>query len=135
MKKSYRLLERIERGMPINRHEKGATHQHLVTSIHLHLCELLNTHAGSAMIDPRYGTTDFNDVLSSNANFIRQIQHSIRETIELFEPRLTNVHVQYVDQQFAAHLRFSIHAEIVDNDEKIPLLIPLSIGTNGQFNI
>ena len=136
MDKGYRLFERIELNEPKNSHEKIVSQEHLIESIHRHLCELLNTHAGSAMIDIRYGSPDFNDVLASHANLVRYIQENIRETIEIFEPRLKNVHVEYKNEQpNPVKLSFNIHAQILHNAHTHPMSIPLYMGTDGQFNI
>lgn len=136
MDKGYRLFERIELNEPKNSHEKNVSHHHHVESIHRHLSELLNTHAGNAMIDTRYGSPDFNDVLSSNANLVRYIQQNIRETIEIFEPRLRNIHVYYKDEQRnPLQLSFSIHAQVFHNGDKVPMSINVFMGTDGQFKI
>ena len=136
MDKGYRLFERIELNEPKNSHERSVSQKHLIESINRHLSELLNTHAGSAMIDIRYGSPDFNDVLASNANLVRYIQQNIRETIEIFEPRLKNVHVEYkTEQPNPIKLSFNIHAQVFHNANTHSMSIPISIDTDGQFNI
>ena len=136
MDKGYRLFERIELGEPKSSHEKVRSHRHLIESIHLHLSELLNTHVGNAMIDTRYGSPDFNDVLSSNENLVCYIQQSIRETIEIFEPRLRNIQVHYKESQYnKLQLSFSIAAEVFHNGDKVPMAISVFMGTDGQFKI
>lgn len=136
MEKGYRLLERIELGESKNCYEKVVSHKHLIESIHLHLADLLNTHAGNAMIDNEYGLPDFNDVLSNNTNLVRNIQQNIRTSIEKFEPRLKNVEVHYrQDNHNPLQLGFGIGGEVMHNGGKVPMSINIFMGVDGQFNV
>lgn len=136
MEKGYRLLERIELGEPKNCYEKVVSHKHLIESIHLHLADLLNTHAGNAMIDGEYGLPDFNDVLSNNTNLVRHIQKNITSTIESFEPRLRSVEVHYRENHNnPLQLGFGICGEVLHNGGKVPMSIDVYMGTDGQFNV
>lgn len=136
MEKGYRFLERVELGEPKNSYEKIVSHKHLIESIHLHLADLLNTHAGNAMIDSEYGLPDFNDVLSNNINLVRNIQQNIRSSIEKFEPRLKNVEVHYShDNKNPLQLSFSIGGEVMHNGGKVPMAINIFMGVDGQFNV
>ncbi|GAA5644951.1 MULTISPECIES: type VI secretion system baseplate subunit TssE [Vibrio] len=136
MEKGYRLLERIELGEPKNCYEKVVSHQHLVESIHIHLADLLNTHAGNAMIDNDYGLPDFNDVLSTNTNLVRHIQQNIRTTIEKFEPRLKGIEVFHRDDfHNPLQLSFGISGEVTHNGGKVPMSINVFMGVDGQFNV
>ncbi|WP_299015020.1 type VI secretion system baseplate subunit TssE [uncultured Photobacterium sp.] len=136
MEKGYRLLERIELGEPKNCYEKVVSHQHLVESIHLHLADLLNTHAGNALIDGEYGLPDFNDVLANNTNLVRHLQQNIRTTVEKFEPRLQGVEVQYrQDHHNPLLLSFGISGEVLHNGGKVPMSINVFMGVDGQFNV
>lgn len=136
MEKGYRFLERVELGEPKNSYEKIVSHKHLIESIHLHLADLLNTHAGNAMIDNEYGLPDFNDVLSNNINLVRNIQQNIRASIEKFEPRLRNVEVHYSqDNKNPLQLSFSIGGEVIHNGGKVPMAINIFMGVDGQFNV
>jgi len=136
MEKGYRLLERIELGEPKNCYEEIVSHRHLIESIHLHLADLLNTHAGNAMIDQDYGLPDFNDVLSSNRNLVINIRQHIRTSIEKFEPRLKNVEVHYLqDSNNALQLSFAISGEITHNGNKKSMSLSVFMGIDGQFNV
>ncbi|OCH07658.1 type VI secretion system baseplate subunit TssE [Aliivibrio fischeri] len=136
MEKGYRLLERIELGEPKNCYEKVVSHKHLIESIHLHLADLLNTHAGNAMIDNDYGLPDFNDVLSNNTNLVRNIQQNIKVSIEKFEPRMRNVEVHYRhDNNNPLQLGFGIGGEVIHNGGKVSMAINIFMGVDGQFNV
>ncbi len=136
MEKGYRLLERIELGEPKNCYDKVVSHKHLIESIHIHLADLLNTHAGNAMIDGDYGLPDFNDVLATNSNLVRNIQQNIRSTIERYEPRLRNIDVHYrEDHNNPLQLGFGILAEVFHNGGKVSMSIDIFMGVDGQFNV
>ncbi len=136
MEKGYRFLERLELGEAKNSYEKVESHQHLIESIHLHLADLLNTHAGNAMIDAGYGLPDFNDVLATNSNLVRTIQKNIADTIGKFEPRLKNISVHYMhDFHNPLQLSFGISGEVDHNGGKVPMSINVFMGVDGQFNV
>ncbi|MDA9557259.1 type VI secretion system baseplate subunit TssE [Vibrio sp.] len=136
MEKGFRLLERIELGEAKRSFEREKSTRHLVDSIHLHLADLLNTHAGNALIDEEYGLPDFNDVLAQQNNLVRHIQANIQETIESFEPRMQNVKVTHIeDENSALKLSFSISGEVLHNGSDVPMAISVFMGIDGQFNI
>ncbi|NOH72450.1 type VI secretion system baseplate subunit TssE [Vibrio pectenicida] len=136
MEKGYRLLERIELGEPKNCYEKVVSHKHLIESIHIHLADLLNTHAGNAMIDNDYGLPDFNDVLASQSNLVRHIQQNISTTIYKFEPRLGNIEVTYrQDFHNPLQLSFGITGEVSHNGGQVPMSINVFMGVDGKFNV
>jgi len=120
MEKGYRLFERIELGESKNSYEKVISHKHLIESIHHHLADLLNTHAGNAMIDTDYGLPDFNDVLSNHTNLVLNIRKNIIYTIKKFEPRIKLADVQYrANNDDPLQLNFSISGDISHNGKDI----------------
>jgi len=136
MEKGYRLLERIELNEPKSSYEKIVSHKHLIESIHLHLADLLNTHAGNSMTDEEYGLPDFNDVLADNTNLVRRVQQNILDAIEKYEPRIMGTYVQYKeDHHNPLQLSFSICGEVVHNGESVPMSIDIFMETDGQFNV
>ncbi len=136
MDKGYRLLERIELGEAKNSYEKVVSPQHLIESIHTHLADLLNTHSGNAMIDIDYGLPDFNDVLATNTNLVRNIQQNVKATIEKFEPRIERVEVFHRnDFQNPLQLSFGVKGDVMHNGSKVPVSINVFMGVDGQFNV
>ncbi|KKD00516.1 type VI secretion system baseplate subunit TssE [Photobacterium halotolerans] len=136
MDKGYRLLERIELGEAKNSYDTVESTQYLIESIHHHLADLLNTHAGNAMIAKDYGLPDFNDVLADKSNIVREIRNSVKATIEKFEPRLAGVEVRYVPHtDDPLQLRFAVNGEVFHNNKKTRMNIDLSVGVDGKFSV
>ncbi|QUM80161.1 type VI secretion system baseplate subunit TssE [Moritella sp. 5] len=136
MEKGYRLFERIELGESKNSYEKVISQRHLIESIHQHLADLLNTHAGNAMTCIDYGLPDFNDVLSNHTNLVSNIRKNIIYTIKKFEPRIKFVDVLYRESnEDPLQLNFSISGDISHNGINMPLSIDVHMGVNGQFNV
>ncbi|QUJ70024.1 type VI secretion system baseplate subunit TssE (plasmid) [Photobacterium sp. GJ3] len=136
MDKGYRLLERIELGESKNSYDTVGSTQYLIESIHYHLADLLNTHTGNAMIALDYGLPDFNDVLADKSNIVREIRHSVKQTIEKYEPRLTGVVVRYIPHaDNPLQLNFAVSGEVYHNDKKTMMNIDLSVGVDGKFSV
>ena len=108
-----RLLERLsalERA-PVRRErfDRGR----LLDSILSHLRCMLNTRQGGVPIAPEYGVPDFVDLLQSYPESVREIETSIRRTIERYEPRLERVRVTFLPHEDdRLTLRFHIDAQV-----------------------
>ncbi|WP_413111691.1 type VI secretion system baseplate subunit TssE [Thaumasiovibrio sp. DFM-14] len=136
MDKGYRLLERIERGEPKSSYDKVISHDLLIESIHSHLRDLLNTHAGNAMIAEEYGLPDFNDVLSEKSNLVHEVRISIKRCVERYEPRLSNVSVTYTENpDDILLLRFAVSGVVRHNNEELSLNINVAVDVDGQFEV
>lgn len=111
-----RLLERIgslERE-PLRRERPDPGR--LLDSILTHLRCILNTRQGSVPIAPDYGVPDFLDFLQTYPQSVREIEQSIRQTIELYEPRLESVRVTFLPQEDDLLTpRFQIQAQVRDD--------------------
>jgi type VI secretion system protein len=73
------------------------------------LGNVLNCRAGCCETRPDYGMPDFNDLVGNFPNALPIIARSVREQIEMFEPRLKDVEVVHLpDPQRPIDLRFQI---------------------------
>lgn len=136
MDKGYRFLERVELGERKDSFERVISHKCLIESIHNHLRDLLNTHAGNAMIANDYGLPDFNDVLAENANLLREIRENIKDAIEQYEPRLKDVSVKSLSRpDDPLQLCFAVSGQVNHNGKDLPLSIDVSVGIDGRFDV
>ena len=131
-----RLLERIrawEKG-PDRRAKEDPTK--IIDSVLRHLRRVLNTRRGNVDIAEDYGVPDFTDLVHSYPESIREIERSIRQIIDKYEPRLKAVRVSFVAQDediFSA--RFQIVARLATEDEKIPVFFESLMGSDGRVKI
>jgi type VI secretion system protein len=83
-----------------------------------------------------YGVPDFTDLVHSYPESIREIERSIRQIIQRYEPRLEAVRVSFLAQDediFSA--RFQIVARLATEDEKIPVFFESLMGSDGRVKI
>ncbi len=74
-----------------------------------HLQVLLNTRRGESVTAPDYGVEDFCDLAHAFPLVLERLEKSVKETIEKYEPRLTNVSVRSLP---LAEGKLEIHLEI-----------------------
>ncbi len=93
---------------------------------------LLNTRQGSSALDPEYGLPDFTDLVLSFPEGGGQICAAIASLIERYEPRLSDVRVEMVEnaQRNDPLLRFVIYAMFVEGGGTLSLRS--SITPNGR---
>ncbi|WP_024646494.1 type VI secretion system baseplate subunit TssE [Pseudomonas syringae] len=65
----------------------------LMTSIAVHLSNMLGTRAGSVKMLPDYGLPDLNDMNLSLHETLKQSRAAIEKVIRTYEPRLVDVYV------------------------------------------
>ena len=116
-----RLLERIrsfERN-PLLR--GGKDRRHGVDSVLAHLQRILNTRQGSVPLANDYGVPDFLDFLQNYPESINEIETSIKNVIDKYEPRLSGTSVLFVpDEDEILTLRFQIMASLtVEHGRKV----------------
>nr|WP_298378833.1 type VI secretion system baseplate subunit TssE [uncultured Halomonas sp.] len=121
-----RLFERLtrpERNVPMNHQERlSAT----VNSIKRHLVDLLNSHPGHSECAPELGLLDFNDATIGVLDLELNIQHAIRQCIERFEPRVSQVVVESLPRDNdPLQLRFQVHAVLALGRESTQTTIDL----------
>ena len=127
-----RLLERLnslERN-PLRR--ERTDHGRLVDSLLAHLSCILNTRQGAVPIAEDYGVPDFLDFLQRYPDSVREIELSIRQVIERYEPRMQEVQVVFVPRDDAdLSLRFHINAQFRDGG-RAPVSFETVVESDGR---
>lgn len=107
-----RLFERLSspaRPVPTGDDAIEAT----LVSIKRHLVDLLNSHPGHSECAPALGLLDFNDATLGVLDLELKVERAIRECIERFEPRVSQVQVETMPNEGAPlQLRFQVHATL-----------------------
>lgn len=70
----------------------------LIESIQSNLIQILNTRQGMVPHIPEFGLPDIHYVYSSLPKSLDQLGLEIQQTLERFEPRLSNVQVKFVEK-------------------------------------
>lgn len=113
---NIRLFERIEQWEDRAHSRSGVTSKRCIDSVVEHLNKLLNVRQGSTLMDPEYGVPDFSDVRTSYPDCLNDLQRAVSVAIERYEPRLRDVHVEFVEKD-ARSLKLIFRIEAMLNDE------------------
>jgi type VI secretion system protein len=130
-----RLLERIQiwEKEPARRGKEEP--RRIVDSVLRHLQRILNTKQGNVPIAEDYGVPDFTDFLNDIPNSIRELEKSIRLTVQKYEPRLKGVKVSFIPQEEDL---LSAHFQIVGRlttDSKTQVLFETLIDSEGKVKV
>lgn len=79
-----------------------------------HLARLLNTRQGSCLTAPDYGLIEVSEVLYDFPDAIGVMQRALKNTIQVYEPRLKNVQVRHIKNDLGQEmvLQFEITAQL-----------------------
>lgn len=109
--KNLRLFERIEQWDSRTISRSGNSPKRCIDSVIEHLHYVLNTRQGSTLMDPDFGIPDFSDLPASYPDCLSDLQRAVEKTIERYEPRLSEVYVEFVEcDQQTLQLIFRIDA-------------------------
>jgi type VI secretion system protein len=104
-------------------------------SVLRHLKRILNTKQGNVLIAEDYGLPDFTDLLYSYPESVREIEKTIRLSIQKYEPRLKGVRVSFVAQEEdVLSLHFRITAKL-STESKSQVLFETVIDSDGKVNM
>jgi len=106
-----RLFERIrsQESEPFRR--GGTERKRCIDSVVEHLQRILNTRQGNVPVADDYGVPDFVDFLQTYPDSVYQIEGSIRNAINSYEPRLSGTSVTFLPREDSdLTLRFQIIA-------------------------
>ncbi len=107
-----------------------------VESVIQYLQKLLNSKQGTTLMDDAYGMPDFTDLTVLFPDSVRDIERSISETMQRYEPRLSQVKVDFVFQdEESLSLRFQIHAVLKTDENEMSVTLESAIDTNGKMKI
>ena len=130
-----RLLERIRswKNEP-NRRSRGEPRRQ-IGSIVAHLQRILNTRQGNVPIADGFGVPDLTDFMLSYPESVTEIEKSIRQAIEVYEPRLRSVRVSFVHQEEdVLCLRFQIVAQLREESGR-NVLIETIVDSDGKVSL
>lgn len=131
-----RLFERIRMRAKNPGRSMTEDPRKVIDSVMLHVQCLLNTRQGGVQIAEDYGLPDFNDVLHSQASAPREIEKSIRQTIQKYEPRLRAVRVRYIPiEDDILSLNFEIHARMAFENAEESIVFESQLGQDGKITI
>ena len=133
---SASLLTRIAQAADPHSSERSTWKaQDLETSLREHLSQMLNTRAGSALTCPDYGVLEVSEVVHDFPDAIGIVQRSLKNKIQVYEPRLRNVQVRHVKNETSLlTLEFEITAQYqLPDGRRVPLRFGL--GVDGSSNV
>jgi type VI secretion system protein len=108
----------------------------LLLSILRHLQKMLNSRQGNAPAQMDYGIPDPSEVAHAVPDAIGEMQIAIKQCIEKYEPRLTNVNVIPIeDQDDVLVLRYHIRAQAVTSRERIPVSFDTMVDASGRIQV
>jgi type VI secretion system protein len=133
-------LTLLERVYALEKGEKNlGTHNpaRLLRSLVRHLTAMLNTRLGNVPIAPDYGIADLTDMGSSfTEQSIADLGGELEHVIMRFEPRLTDVRIEYkprADMPLAAI--FSLSATVQTKDGPSPLRLETILDAAGTVRL
>ncbi len=130
-----RLLERIRAWEKEPGRRGKEDPRRIVDSVLGHLQRILNTKQGHVPIAEDYGSPDFTDFLKAFPDSVREIERTMRSTIQKYEPRLKGVRVSFIPQdEDLLSLRFQIVARLATGP-KTQVLFETVIDSDGKVNI
>ncbi|MBN8614238.1 MAG: type VI secretion system baseplate subunit TssE [Deltaproteobacteria bacterium] len=106
----------------------------VVESIGANLRALLNARQGSAPTATDFGVIDFVEVVHDLPGAVTKVQESIRDTIQLYEPRLRNITVRFVPGPDPLRLSFEVTARLADDKRRI-VRFATSLEAGGRFDV
>jgi type VI secretion system protein len=131
-----RLLERISTWKREPGRREREDIGRITDSILCHLQRILNTRRGNVLIAADYGVPDFTDLFQAYPESVRDLEKSIRQTIQKYEPRLTGVRVSFIPQEEdILSLRFQIVAKLATTERKNQVLFETIIDTEGKISV
>lgn len=131
-----RLLDRIRMREKMPGRSTTEDPKKIIDSVMMHLQKVLNTRQGGVQIAADYGLPDFNDVLHGQSGTPREIEKSIRQTIQKYEPRLKAVRVKYIPlEDNLLSLNFEIHGRLALENTDQPVIFESQMGDDGQITI
>jgi len=131
-----RLTERIRSWKQAPDRRGGRDPKRMIDSIIRHLERILNTRQGSVPIADDYGIPDFTDLSSGFSDALRDLERTIRNTIQKYEPRLKSVRVKLIPQEEnTLAVSFQIVGQLILEEEKNPITFQSVMDSDGKFTI
>jgi len=131
-----RLLERL-RQWQNNPGERARDHAGTrVKSVVKHLQLLLNSRVGTTLMDGQFGLPDLSDLKVTYPDSVQDMEKTISRTIETYEPRLSEVDVNFVFQDDRTlRVFFRIDATLNTGEEGREIVLESSVDTFGKMTV
>ena len=130
------LLERIDDPDNMEARTLSVDVNKVSESIIMHLKNMFNVRQGSVMTLDDYGMPDFNDIIAEFPNAIKVVRGVIKDSIRKYEPRLSRIVVSHIaDPNHPLELLFSVKAELLLEDGKVPFVFETVVGDSGSVKV
>ena len=131
MARDRTLLERLADPDPEGRRTIREDTHRIVGSVMRNLQKLLNTRQGQALIQPEYGLPDITDCIEGAPEAIDRVRRAIKNSIEMFEPRLQRVKIIHLPIGNDLNLHFGISGQIVTEKDSVPVHFNTTVNPSG----
>jgi type VI secretion system protein len=130
-----RLTERIRSQEREPMRRGGESRKRCIDSVLEHLQRILNTRQGNVPIADDYGIPDFLDFLQTYPDSVHQIEESIRDAIDRYEPRLAGTSVTFIPREDDdLTLRFQVIACLKTEGDR-QVLLETVVDTDGRVSV
>ena len=136
---NIRLLERIRKMEEAPDYRGSVNINAVVTSILLHVQQVLNSRQGSVPIADDYGAPDFTNMIGNySTESVNDLSKAIQEVIAKFEPRLRDIDVSIDNdiKEIDAALHFQIMCRLATDDNRyVPVAFKTTIDPDGLVRV
>ena len=134
---SASLLTRIAHAADPYSSERHTWRDHdLESAVISHLANMLNNRQGSSLTCPDYGIPELSEIIHDFPEAIGIMQRAIKNSVQLYEPRLKNVQVRHIknEQTHQMILEFEITGQLqLPDGRKQPLRFSTQMDDNGNL--
>jgi len=118
MRNERSLLDRLDQDVVAASYTTRFDWNAMLDSVIGNVQNMLNVRLGSVKALEEYGMPDFDDVVNLFPDAISRIRFAIRDFLEAYEPRLTNVYVHYLpDPDQPLLMKFAVEATLRHRDQ------------------
>lgn len=136
MRTERSLLDRLDHEVPPASYTTRFDWNAMLDSVISNVQNMLNVRLGSVKGLEEYGMPDFNDVVNQFPDAISRIRYAIRDFLETYEPRLTNVYVHYLpDPDQPLLMKFAVEATLRHRDQTSQITFDTVLTGNGQATV
>jgi len=130
------LMDRLRNPDPVGERSTQVDNGRLADSVMVNLRQLLNSRQGLARTVDDYGLPDLTDVVHNFPEALDVCKRSIRQSIEKYEPRLTNVSVEHVsDPDDIFTLRFEVKGKMKTERDVVPIAFHTTLNASGKARV
>lgn len=136
MSQEQSLFERLQNPDETGDYKLKINVNKAADSVLTHLRNMLNTRQGSVPALPDYGLPDFNDIAANFPDAIFELRRIIKQSIDNYEPRLSQVKVDYArDEDNPLSMRYEITAQLSLGDENANVWFETTLDSQGRVKV